>query len=908
MSVDFDAAFEGLTGYKAFRWQRRLFEETVGGTEHAACDIPTGLGKTSVIPIWLIALAAEGEAARVAGDMSLVKLPRRLVYVVDRRTVVDQATDVALKIRERLHERLAGDKLDPVRTGLEALAGDPDDLLAISTLRGELADNRKWQADPARPAIIVGTVDMIGSRLLFSGYGVSRRMRPFHAGLLGQDALIVHDEAHLSPAFGALVNSIAGLQRGQEPRPIRVMELSATRRQGAPDGPAFRLTEDERQEEPVALRLEAPKALVIEGPVTADGLAERLAGKALERANALSPLSARIAVYVRSPDMAKKVSDRLAKEIGDKAGNRVVTLTGTIRGHERDRLVNSEPFAGFGAKPGRVAPPETEFLVATSAGEVGIDLDADHMVCDLTSLDSMIQRLGRVNRLGEGRACIDVIHAAGGKKPGEEDPRILATRKALESLPLLADGARDASPQALKAMVDRLGPDSVEGCFSEMPRLAELTDVLLDGWAMTSAKDLPGVPPVERWLRGINPGDPPSVHVAWRSEIVDVPDDDIGTLVERYPVLARERVRGNLGTVTDELRRIARRFDSIDVVLLPPRGDPRRISLPDLIKDQNALREATVVLPCGAGGLDGRGMLDGSEKAPVEDVGDTQDRSRVLLKRDADSGTWSARLFNHADPLLDIEETDNLRKAIKAAKEDEKLDRMVEKAMLVLERDDEGDASRVLLLLARYGSIDAAEDSQESLSRMPVLLCHHNSDVEAEARSMVDRLAIEALIREAVGMAAERHDLGKDRAPWQKAIGHPPPYGDYGDWKPWAKSVRKGFDRSACSGYRHEFGSLREASLDPLVLGCPERDLILHLIAAHHGWARPHFSDTHWDIAKETSDETNAEVAIATLRRFARLQRRFGRWGLAWLESLMRAADYRVSSGNATHGTRKDLA
>jgi CRISPR-associated endonuclease/helicase Cas3 len=54
-------------------------------------DLPTGLGKTSVIAIWLLALSAQA----VEGSVSL---PRRLVYVVDRRTVVDQSTDVAIGI------------------------------------------------------------------------------------------------------------------------------------------------------------------------------------------------------------------------------------------------------------------------------------------------------------------------------------------------------------------------------------------------------------------------------------------------------------------------------------------------------------------------------------------------------------------------------------------------------------------------------------------------------------------------------------------------------------------------------------------------------------------------------------------------------------------------------------------
>src|SRR5207249_1854517 len=103
--------------------------------------------------------------------------------------------------------------------------------LAISTLRGQFADNREWSADPARPAVIVGTVDMIGSRLLFSGYGVGFKTKPLHAGFLGQDVLLVHDEAHLEPAFQDLLIEIQKEQEQcKEFGTFRVMELSATSR------------------------------------------------------------------------------------------------------------------------------------------------------------------------------------------------------------------------------------------------------------------------------------------------------------------------------------------------------------------------------------------------------------------------------------------------------------------------------------------------------------------------------------------------------------------------------------------------------------------------------------------------------------------------------------------------------
>ncbi len=450
-------------------------------------------------------------------------LPRRLVYVVNRRTVVDQATDVAMKIREALRNADVESPAGTVRRALRSLCIDPDNEaspVAVSTLRGELADNREWQADPARAAIIIGTVDMIGSRLLFSGYGVSRRMRPFHAGLLGQDALLVHDEAHLTPAFGKLVLRAAEWQRDrQEPRPLKVLELSATQRDKANGSAPFTLTDEDKAEHEVKRRLAAAKALhLVEATDDRAAAIAALVGCALTYADAQE----RIIIYVRSPKDAKEIAVTLSKQIGK---DDVAVLTGTIRGHERDKLATNPLFEGFRARLDRPPPEQTRYLVATSAGEVGADLDADHMVCDLSTLNSMIQRLGRVNQLGRGAARVHVVEVPARGRDEEEsggvaDERLKATKAALRSL-RERDGAYDASPQSLRNLVDRLrkgkaieaGETPLDKCFSKRPRLVPLTDILIDNWSLTRVDDLPGRPLPERWLHGVE-GAEPDLNVA----------------------------------------------------------------------------------------------------------------------------------------------------------------------------------------------------------------------------------------------------------------------------------------------------------------------------------------------------------------------------------------------------------
>lgn len=664
----FETGFVALTDQRPFRWQARLFtDHFILGRIPQYVDLSTGLGKTSVIVTWLLALAWQ------VRNRSL-DFPRRLIYVVNRRTVVDQATDVAERLRHRLRHGPPDNSgsgprtlLHEIRNALSGLCLNPDDdasPLAISTLRGERADNREWQTDPSRPAVIVGTVDMIGSRQLFSGYGIARRMRPFHTGLLGQDALLVHDEAHLSVPFGALIRDIARRQQERGAvRPLRIMELSATPRQSSDD--AFSLVKEDLAEPSVAARVRAKKRLRL-----MDGLADESAAcrKMIDLALGYNGSRQRVLIYVRSPTNAKMIADELARRLGDQ---HVGLLTGTVRGHERDLLTDSPLFRGFRPAPSRSLPEATQYLAATSAGEVGVDLDADHLICDLATLDSMIQRLGRVNRLGDRQADVHVVVMPARKTADDRLTDALeATREALTSLPLRG-AHHDASPQVLRKLAHRTD------AFARVPRCVPVTDIVLDNWSLTRLDDLPGRPLPERWLHGIE-ADEPDLYVAWREEVADlvVLDDREGelqeaassilrTVYEKHPVLARERVGGPMTTVKAELETIARRWRKdagtgarLRVVCVPVSGEPFADDLSSLLENNDVRwSNATIVLPPQAGGLDRRGMLDGSalpDPLRSYDVADVvvegvRERSRIRLTWNDNEGRRSARWLGRGE-------------------------------------------------------------------------------------------------------------------------------------------------------------------------------------------------------------------------------------------------------------------
>jgi CRISPR-associated endonuclease/helicase Cas3 len=493
----FASVFQALTGNAPFPWQESLFLRFISERFPTNVCLPTGTGKTTIMALWLLALAE-----KLSVDIWQTAIPRRLIWVVNRRVVVDQATSEAEQLRQRLDDN-AIVELEPIRSALRQLSADNSvGTIGISTLRGQFEDNAEWRGDPSRPAVVVGTVDMIGSRLLFSGYGAGFKAKPLHAGFLGQDVLLVHDEAHLEHAFQKLLVDICNEQRRcNEFGRFHVIALSATSRTA---GEVFGLTEEEKcppgempnpPEKPIHVlwrRQKAEKAIHLHRNDDEGKLADQIAAQAL----AFKDSGCSVLVFAQRVEDVEKIFRELPK-------GQTQQLTGTLRGFERDKLVSEDAiFRRFLSKDGQAG--NTVYLICTSAGEVGVNISADQLICDLSTFDSMVQRFGRVNRFGNRNDTeIHIFYPARFKKGDHLDDRREKTLALIEKLP-----GKSASPKAL----GELSPEECLAAFAPTPETLPTSDILFDSWALTTIRGkLPGRPPVAPYLHGLS-SEPPETR------------------------------------------------------------------------------------------------------------------------------------------------------------------------------------------------------------------------------------------------------------------------------------------------------------------------------------------------------------------------------------------------------------
>lgn len=542
---DFPAVFEAVHGRQPFPWQTALAEQVCReGRWPDQLDLPTGAGKTAALDIALFHLAVEADKGPKR------RAPLRIALVVDRRLVVDDAYDRAQCISAAVSRAAPGTVLGSVQARLQALSGAGYPPVVARRLRGGLPMEGDWARTPCQPLLVSSTVDQIGSRLLFRGYGVSDRMKPVHAGLIGSDCLILLDEAHLSEPFRQTLGWVELNRKRQASAtgmadPWGYSVLTATpgfkaerpfrltsRELGAPkDGPG--------PESTLRRRMLAGKPAELVDKVK--DLAGALADKAVEFREALQsagiPAPA-IGVVVNRVALAREVFERLrapkTNDAGQEPSADIVLLIGPSRPLDRDEIVEKALQPIYTGAPRTLERPLV--VVATQCVEVGVDLDLDGLVTQCAALDALRQRFGRLNRNGraiKARAAILVGHEDLSRRARADGDAVYG--KALAAtwdwLQEHADaGTIDFGIEAMNAPVEQA---KAEGRFDDLItaklNAPALSPALVDILAQTSPIPKPDID-ISLCLHGPQRASA-TVSLVWRADLT--PDDIDPSKAER---------------------------------------------------------------------------------------------------------------------------------------------------------------------------------------------------------------------------------------------------------------------------------------------------------------------------------------------------------------------------------------
>ncbi len=425
--MSYDAFFEQATrtkaqpeGLKPFPYQRFLAQEPWPDF----LDVPTGMGKTAAVTLawlWKRGWRKGGRAVRPDGAT-----PRRLIVCLPMRVLVEQTQRNA-------------------RQWLEALeiAGPPAaERVSVHVLMGGSEDIKKatWADYPEADSILIGTQDMLFSRALMRGYGMSRYQWPVHFALLHNDAMWVFDEVQL---MGPGLKTSAQLEAFRRvigsSSSSRSLWVSATLKRDWLRTVDFdptstiplALSEEEKKEPAVRERREAVKnlercnvALIskktsktenMEESETADklttddikaylkALADQVIGAHRPGTTTLTILN----TVERAQGLFAELEGRFAAPLPKGRKNANVPAPPASSGPQRllihsrfraeDRHTNEEHLQSD-------PPVEGRIVVATQAIEAGVDLSACVLFTELAPWASLVQRFGRCNRYGEFNA------------------------------------------------------------------------------------------------------------------------------------------------------------------------------------------------------------------------------------------------------------------------------------------------------------------------------------------------------------------------------------------------------------------------------------------------------------------------------------------------------------------------
>lgn len=978
---DFSAIFDAIHGAQAagearsvltpFGWQTRLLREVVAQGWPDIVDAPTGAGKTAVLDIALFHLAL------VASGAPCSPAPRRIVFAVDRRVIVDQAFNRARKLQQAL-ANYPDPGVQAMAEALRRVAGG-DAPLHVEMLRGGMPREDEWARSPIQPTILCTTVDQLGSRLLFRGYGVSPSMAPIHAGLLGGDALLLLDEAHLARPFQQTLDRVGLLRsRAGDARPWAFSSLTATPREAT--GKVFRLSEAERAEPAITTRLGAAKTAELELCKDRSGSNDHVAAlvtAAMQLSEQCTQPAPTVAIIVNRVALARAVLQALPAGDHD-----AILLTGRVRPIERERLLNHYEARltsrGGATESHTVAAAATRplFVVATQCIEAGADFDFDAMVTQIAPLDALQQRFGRLNRLGlRGRGPAVIIAARDEIARGNDDPLYQGTpRETWEWLSARAESASpkaraalDISPQAFVRML-AADPAAAAECVVAAKDAPVLRGADLGFLTMTNPRPLPD-PYLPLFLHG-EPTSEADVSIVWRTdcEIIassseSVSQTDVArianAIVACLPPVPGEALRVPIWAAKAWLARSG--SDAANVTDVGGERDPHpeerypggRPALRWRGADHedtglvraDALRAGDlVIVPSSYGGCDQFGWAPAS-RAPTADIADAAAvpyHARYFALRLhptlwEDGGvTWETAWRRLQQPTAERPAqavAAELRQMLPELPpgQGEAVARFpanLSKPRFRLEfpydaEPGDGQPSGAVLIATcgimsaderRTPAASTEDDMTGCFANGSVSLARHTRDVVEQAGRFVAALQLGETLANTLAFAAQYHDAGKADDRFQDWLRGPEstvrePLAKGGRWR---GNIAETIARTAAGvppHWRHEVLSVRIArqhlaaagdSIDPA--------LALYLIGTHHGHGRPFFPHSDpWDAHPREVLGTPIAADAGPERLdfdwcggdwaelFAGLQAKYGPWGLAFLEAVLRLADHRAS-------------
>jgi CRISPR-associated endonuclease/helicase Cas3 len=610
---------------------------------------------------------------------------------------------------------------------------------------------------------------------------------------------------------------------------------------------------------------------------------------------------------------------KTARQLATRLGNDTVLLTGRMRPLDRDRLCRDRLTALLSSSDESSRPPP-KFVVGTQCLECGADFDFHALVTECASLDALQQRFGRLNRVAKRTAAKAVIVVRADQTDDTSDDPVYGESLARTWQALRSKAAGDVFDfgiAAVRRAFDGVHIQSLNAASMDAPALLP---VHLDCLVQTSPKPCLDVVPAV-FLHG--PTAPSlDVQVVFRSDLGDDPSlwTEIVSLCppsssEAMPVpiyvfkqwLASKSIEDDSGDVEGETAHEEHPEDSDGRFALDWLG-------PEESKVISSTREVApnhvYVIPCAS--PDAAKLGDFVGEAPSDDAEEAFQHSRdkallrlrdLVIPEDAQRGEIAELISDAVGKIENTLGPDSpqwLRIAVNALKAGKRC----EVAPHPL-------GGVVVTGKARLHKFDPTylDDTEpdESFRGEPVTLVEHSRGVAEYARRFAQACALDMNLYTQAGLL---HDLGKLDPRFQAKLKDASPRTAAG--VALAKSGRpprtRREEEEARQVHRYPLGARHELLSAAIVGEHDSDDLLLHLIATHHGSARP-FADpvTENEAAsipcrqdlfglkpkscKQCIEDWNAELP----ERFWRVVRRLGWWGAAYHESVFRLADHAQS-------------